>query len=649
VRGPKMFTSYLHNKAATDEAIDRDGWLLTGDIGHYDEKERLFITDRIKEMIKLGPIQVSPTEIELYLLTHPCVAEVAVVGVRHETEGQWPRAYVKRRDGMDVTEQELRKYIADSLAEPNQLRAGVVFVDHIPRTTIGKVDRKYFKKLTDFCTSKSLTVAELLTKANALAQALVDRGVNKSHLIVTLANTCVEHAVLVFASIFLGITLYPITPIANVHELQTILPTLGSIAVFVDTDKAELMDKVLTNTTLNIDAKWTVVLDGVFKKYITFDELLKEGQNRSLPKIPHFPVDPEKDIYVLLQSSGTSGIFKSVQISHRAFVANIYCDIYHRSQHLDPLIFSEITPFGSISGQMFLFKYLLIGSTFVVYSRVTEDNILKSIEKYKINTLFISPLFGSRLISEKYFQKYDLSSVKLIMTSGAAFPAPVATELVTKHGVVLREGYGMTEYAPITHWQTCEPWEFIPGSMGYPSYNTEIKVIDVTTGDSLPTNTEGQICVRGPKLFTSYLHNKAATDETIDKDGWLLTGDIGHYDEKDRLFITDRIKEMIKWTTIQVSPTEIELFLLTHPCVAEVAVIGVRHQTENQWPRAYVKRREGMDVTEQQLCKYVGDSLGVEKQLRAGVVFVDHIPRTTIGKVDRKYFKQLVSKEILTG
>ncbi|CAG2113851.1 unnamed protein product [Medioppia subpectinata] len=181
--------------------------------------------------------------------------------------------------------------------------------------------------------------------------------------------------------------------------------------------------------------------------------------------------------------------------------------------------------------------------------------------------------------------------------------------------------------------------------MGQPSRNTEIKVVDINTGHSLPVNTEGLICVRGPKLFTGYL-NIGSTDD-IDSEGWLRTGDIGHYDERHRLFITDRIKELIKWMTYQVSPTELELFLQTHPSVAEVAVIGVSHCTETQWPRAYVVRRPGYTTTAQKLCQYVSDSLGFEKRLRAGVVFIAHIPRTNIGKVDRKYFKQLVANELL--
>ncbi|CAG2119021.1 unnamed protein product, partial [Medioppia subpectinata] len=317
----------------------------------------------------------------------------------------------------------------------------------IPVLSVGEFALNYLQKLDpnhrciiDACLeSKWLTVSELIASAQAVATALLDRGLTKQDLIVTFANNSVEHSVLVFAAIFLGITLYPIGPVANVHELRTLLPTLGSIALFTDRDKSAIVDKVLTEIAVKIEFKLTVMLDGKGRDdtYVPFSKLLAECSGRVLTRVPHFPVEPETDIYIMLQSSGTSGVPKSVRLSHRAFVANIYCNIYDRTQHLDPLIFSEITPFGSVSGQMFLYSYLLIGATVVMYSRVSEEAILSSVKKYGINTMFMTPLLCSRLVSEGYFRKYDLSSVKLIMCAGAALPTPVAELLVNQYGINL--------------------------------------------------------------------------------------------------------------------------------------------------------------------------------------------------------------------
>jgi 4-coumarate--CoA ligase len=158
---------------------------------------------------------------------------------------------------------------------------------------------------------------------------------------------------------------------------------------------------------------------------------------------------------------------------------------------------------------------------------------------------------------------------------------------------------------PTTEYPHIEYTEFIPGNVGLVARNLELKIVDINTGQSLGPNIDGELHIRGPQMFSGYLNNIEATKETIDSDGWLHTGDIGHYDQNERIFITDRLKELIKFGTLTVCPTEIEQFLLTHESVAEVAVVGVKHESENQWPRAYVKVKYGKNVTEEELKKFV--------------------------------------------
>ncbi len=140
-------------------------------------------------------------------------------------------------------------------------------------------------------------------------------------------------------------------------------------------------------------------------------------------------------------------------------------------------------------------------------------------------------------------------------------------------------------------------------NVGFISANTELKIIDLNSSQSLRPNIDKEICVRGPKMFSGYLNNESATQEIIDKEGWLHTGDIRHYDQNERLFITDRLKEVIKIGAVTIAPNKIELFLLTHESVEEVAVVGVKHKTES--PRAYVKVRKGTKVSEEELKKLV--------------------------------------------
>jgi len=141
------------------------------------------------------------------------------------------------------------------------------------------------------------------------------------------------------------------------------------------------------------------------------------------------------------------------------------------------------------------------------------------------------------------------------------------------------------------------------GCVGSVSANTELKIVDLNSGKSLGPNIDGEIYVRGPKMFSGYLNNEIETKNAIDSDGWFHTGDIGHYDEQERLFITDRLKELIKYKAWSVSPVEIESLLLTHKSVEAVVVVGVKHKTDGQLPRAYVKKHS--EVTEEERIKFV--------------------------------------------
>jgi 4-coumarate--CoA ligase len=147
--------------------------------------------------------------------------------------------------------------------------------------------------------------------------------------------------------------------------------------------------------------------------------------------------------------------------------------------------------------------------------------------------------------------------------------------------------------------------EYVKGNCGHIAPNCEIKIIDTETGKNLAANHSGEICVRSPSVFSGYYRNPKATTDTIDNDGFVHTGDIGYYDEYGRLFIVDRIKEMIKLGLSSVAPAEIEQGLLSHNSVKEVVVVGVPQSIGVQWPRAYVVVKHDSIVTEEELQDFI--------------------------------------------
>ncbi len=141
--------------------------------------------------------------------------------------------------------------------------------------------------------------------------------------------------------------------------------------------------------------------------------------------------------------------------------------------------------------------------------------------------------------------------------------------------------------------------EFISGCVTSVSALTQIKIIDLNTSKSLGPNLDGQICLRGSQLFVGYLNNESATKSAIDSKGWFHSGDVGHYDEKETFFIKDRLKELIKLKAWSIATAEIESLLLTDKSVDSVAVVGVKHKTDGQLPKAFVKVKNGSKVTEE--------------------------------------------------
>ncbi|CAN6450173.1 unnamed protein product [Victoria cruziana] len=188
-----------------------------------------------------------------------------------------------------------------------------------------------------------------------------------------------------------------------------------------------------------------------------------------------------------------------------------------------------------------------------------------------------------------------------------------------------------------------EPFEIKSGSCGTVVRNAELKLVDPDTGASLPRNQAGEICIRGNQIMKGYLNDPEATGRTIDKDGWLHTGDIGYVDEDEELFIVDRLKELIKYKGFQVAPAELEAMLLTHPAVADAAVVPMKDESAGEIPVAFVTKSKGSDVTEDDIKKFIAQQVVFYKKLHK-VFFVEAIPKAPSGKILRRELRARLSQ-----
>src|SRR3954452_10362574 len=226
------------------------------------------------------------------------------------------------------------------------------------------------------------------------------------------------------------------------------------------------------------------------------------------------------------------------------------------------------------------------------------------------------------------------------MLSGAA---PLSAELQlacsNRLGCRMQQGYGLTETSPTTHSVPDDLAGQLPGSIGPAVPNTECRVVDVLTGEDAPAGEPGELCIRGPQVMKGYLNDPEATARTIAPDGWLHTGDVARVEDHGSVRIVDRVKELIKYKGYQVAPAELEGLLLTHPAIADAAVIGLPDEDAGEIPTAYVVRHQGADATAEGIMGYVAGHVAHYKQVRR-VRFIDAIPKSATGKLLRRQLKQ---------
>jgi acyl-CoA synthetase (AMP-forming)/AMP-acid ligase II len=292
-------------------------------------------------------------------------------------------------------------------------------------------------------TGKELTVKELITQAHSIAVSLIKRGITKSDIILCFSANNLEYAVLLFAIYFLGNTFTPVNPTNGVFELKNQIKDSGSTFILTSLSNAHIVNKILNdhnNSGLREQIKLVVVFDGTHNHFLPFSQLLSEGKNEKLQRIPYFDVNPKTDLFAIVYSSGTTGLPKGAMITHYNIVAALggfsTWDVFRGTF----LKIAGIYPFGHMSGTLTLPGWVSEGHTLVIYESFDEEVILQSVEKYKINSLTLFPAFGHRLLDGDLKDKYDLSSLKLMTTGGSKFPENLAKGLIKKYNVKFSEG-----------------------------------------------------------------------------------------------------------------------------------------------------------------------------------------------------------------
>jgi long-chain acyl-CoA synthetase len=486
---------------------------------------------------------------------------------------------------------------------------------------------------------------------NKAANSLMKLGVEKGDRVALyLANTP-QFIIALYGILKIGAIAVPINPLYTADEVAFELNDADVKTVIVMSRFYPLIQEIRERTALE-----NVVVTNV-KAYFPWltrllFTLLKEKEDRveiaegdhefevlmdrSSAVKPDVTVNAD-DTALLQYTSGTTGTPKGVMLSHYNLVVNAMQCRYWVSDTVEgeERVLGWLPFFHSFGMTACLgFTMNCSGALILIPNPHDLGYILKTIEKEKITMMPGVPTMYAALGSYKKTSKYDLTSIRACISGGAPLMENVKKRFVELTGSKLVEGYGLSEAAPVTH---ANPINGVnkADSIGIAMPDTECRVVDLEKGErEVAIGEEGELIVKAPQVMQGYWHQQEMTDEAI-RDGWLYTGDVVTMDEEGYFKIVDRKKDIIIVKGFNVSPTEVEKVICTHPKVEDAAVVGIPHEYKGEVIKAYVVLKEGEEAEKYEIIEYLRNRIARFK-VPSSIEFVESLPKNVMGKLLRR-------------
>jgi long-chain acyl-CoA synthetase len=496
--------------------------------------------------------------------------------------------------------------------------------------------------LIDSSCGRRLTYSEYGDTVESLARGLVAAGLRPGEVVAIFLPNTWEFCAAYHAATLAGAIPTLLNPTYREREVRYQLQNSG--AAMLITDGAN---------TDGIDLAGLPCLRRVYatRQHVSGAESFADLLRPVTAAIPRPEQPSDQLIAALPYSSGTTGLPKGVMLSHYNLVANVYQLIGPNAARLNrDDILLDFLPLYHIYGlNVVLNPALILGATLVLMCRFGVSQVTSLLSSESITMVPLVPPAMNALCQAAEAGQFPKNHRVQWVKSGAA---PLAPELPRRFtaltGILVCQGYGMTEASPVTHVGFLTPDLYRPDSIGHPLAETECRVLGPDIFDlaasaaEVSTGAPGELVMHGPQFMLGYWKEPQATAAVL-RDGWYWSGDIVTRDEKGFYRVVDRRKEMIKYKGFPVAPAEVEAVLLEHPAVRECGVIGRPDSAAGEIPVAFVALRNGFATgkkLEEELCAFVADRLTHYKQPRE-IHFIENIPKTASGKILRRELRKV--------
>ena len=474
-------------------------------------------------------------------------------------------------------------------------------------------------KAAIFWGEQGITYEALQQRVQGMAAHLRESlGVQKGQRVGLWMKNCPEFVWAYFGILYAGAVIVPINNFLKPDEIGHILADAGVDVLVTDTSMAEGVQKLLAERK------------GL--REVRVEDVQPRSGETQLPDLK------ESDLAVLIYTSGTTGRSKGAMLTHGNLLSNVE-SCRQVLMAMDDDSFVVLLPlFHSFMMTVGMLLPLLVGGSLLLIKSVhPPKNIILEVMQRRATILPAVPQFFRTLASVPVPRDWPL---RLCISGGAPLPGEILREFNERMPIPLIEGYGLSEASPVVTLNPVKgPWK--AGSIGIPIPDVEVSVQD-ETGHVLGIGQTGEIAVRGPNVMRGYWNQPDETAKAL-RNGWLLTGDIGHCDADGYFFITDRKKDMLLVNGINVYPREIEELMYQFPGIKEAAVIGIPDERKGEQPLAFVAANEGTTVDERAFLQFLRGKLA-DYKVPKRVVCMPALPRNATGKILKRALREQAAK-----